>query len=74
MQATIEAPRASLVRYQILTVVLALALAVAIAWAAMAAGSTKTVVRVSKGVASPPGVVAPSAGDGDLCRPYHGRC
>jgi hypothetical protein len=61
------------VKYQILAVVLAVTLAVAIAWAAVAAGSTRTVVRVSKPAASPPSVTAPS-GNGDLCRPYHGHC
>ena len=74
MQATIGAPRASVLKYQVLTIVLAVALAVTIAWAATAVGSTKTVVRVSKPAASPSSAVAPSSAGGDFCRPYHGHC
>lgn len=73
MQATIEVPRTSVVKYRVVTVILAVALAVAIAWATMAAGSTKTVVRVAQPAASPSSVVAPAV-SGELCRPYHGRC
>lgn len=74
MQATVTAPRASVVKYQVLTVVLAVALAVAIAWAALAAGNTTTVARVSKPTTSPASVVATPAVGGDYCRPYHGHC
>lgn len=74
MQATVVAPQASVVKYQVLTVVLGVALAVAIAWAALAAGSTRTVVRVSKPAPSPAIVVTTPAGAADYCRPYHGHC
>ena len=56
-----------------MTVVLAVALAVAIAWAAMAAGRTRTVVRLSKPATPPASVVATPAAD-NYCRPYHGHC
>jgi hypothetical protein len=67
MQATIEAPRASVLRYRIVSVVLAVALAVAVAWALMAEGRTESAVRDSKPVAASSSA-RPVSADADAAR------